>query len=450
VSPAWGRAAALSLAALGLAPAASHAQDSQYWTLQYGPVAELLGGLVVGGPRDLSATFYNPGGLALAAEPSLLASVSSFQLMRIEAVSRPPVLDFSDTVARPSPSLFAVAVPRRWTGSHTVAVSALTRQDFDLRVDNWLLAPESGGGAESFLDQSLDEGWFGLSWAHRAGARLGLGLTTYLAHRGQRTRREVSGQAARSPDVGAAALLVEDFDFSSYRLLWKAGLSASLGSWDAGLAVTTASVGLFGSGSASYTRSAVGADIGGGRLVEVEVRHHDGLESRFRSPWSVAAGAAWRRGPHSLHGTVEWFGSVADHEVLDTRELANAPAAAGLRRRLQRSVHTVVNLGLGYRRSGGGRISYHGAFTTDFTSADKEESATSALSTWDIYHATAGASLAVGNATLTVGAAYAFGSDERQVSTVLVPDGGPPVLTPLPLHVRFSRVRVLVGVDFGG
>ena len=73
------------LLALVLAPASTRAQDSQYWNLQYGPVAELLGGVVVGSTRDLSATFYNPGALALTKNPSLVASVSSF-----EAAPPPP------------------------------------------------------------------------------------------------------------------------------------------------------------------------------------------------------------------------------------------------------------------------------------------------------------------------------------------------------------------------
>ena len=41
------------------------AQDAHYWTVQYGPRASLLGGAVIGAVGDVSAAFYNPGGLAL-------------------------------------------------------------------------------------------------------------------------------------------------------------------------------------------------------------------------------------------------------------------------------------------------------------------------------------------------------------------------------------------------
>jgi hypothetical protein len=437
------------MAMVGVLPPALRAQDSQYWNMQYGPVAELLGGVVVGSSRDLSATFYNPGALALTRDPSLLASVESFEAVWIHARSVPPLLDFGDNTVRPSPSLFAFAIPRKWTGSHTLVISALTRQDFDLRVDNWQANASHTGGTESLFDQSLNENWFGLSWAHHASEEVGLGLTTYVAYRGQRTRKEVAGEVALSPTQGGAGLLVEDFKYSNYRLLWKGGVSTQRPSWDAGLTVTTPSVRVFGSGRASYTRSAVGADLGRGSVIDVGVQHQDDLESSYQSPLSVALGGAWRRGPSTFHGTAEWFDSVAGRDALDTSAFAADPAADGLRKRLHESAKSIVNFGLGYQRAMNDQLSFYGAFTTDFTFADKDDSATSSLSTWDIYHLTAGTSFMVRKVKLTVGAAYAFGSDRRSISTLIVPERGTPVLTPMPLDVTFSRLRLLVGFDFG-
>lgn len=441
---------AVSLAAtLWLCAAAARAQDSQYWTLQYGPVAELLGGVVVGSSRDLSATFYNPGALALARNPSLVASVESFEATRLEGETPDPVIDFQDTNLRPSPTLFAFALPRSWTGSHTLAVSGLTRQDFDLRVDNWQVAPSHQAGAESLFDQNLNENWFGLSWAHRAGERTGLGLTTYVAYRGQRTRREISGEAALSASQGGAALLLEDFDYANYRVLWKAGIATQRKTWDLGLSVTSASVGLFGSGSASYARAAVGADLGGGPGVTASVQHQDGLESSYRSPWSVAAGASYRRGRDAFHATLEWFGRVQPYSVLDVGPFASDPAAASLVKRLRQQAKSVVNFGFGFERKLSERSACYAAFTSDFSFADKDDSAANSLSTWDIYHVTAGTSLQVARVKLTLGAAYAFGNDSRVISTLRVAPGTGPVLAATPLDVSYSRIRVLLGFDFG-
>jgi hypothetical protein len=439
----------LSVALFCSLPLVAGAQDSQYWTLQYGPVAELLGGVVVGSSRDLSATYYNPGALALTKDPSLLASVESFEATRIKATPTPPVLDFENTSVRPSPTLFAFAFPRSWTGSHTLALSGLTRQDFDVRVDNWQVGPSPRAGGESLFDQNLNENWFGLSWAHTAGERFGVGLTTYVAYRGQRTRKETSGEAALSDSQGAAALLVEDFDYSNYRLLWKAGVSTQRESWDLGLTVTTSSVALFGSGSASYTRSTVGANLGAGPVVDVNVQHSADLQSHYQSPWSVAGGGAYRTGPNTFHATVEWFGKVPGFDVLDTGPFVSDPAAASLLKRLHQEAKSVVNFGFGFQHKVSERFAYYGAFTTDYTFNEQSDAGTNSLSTWNIYHVTAGTSLTVGSVKVTMGGAYAFGSDDRSISTLLVPPGGVPVLTPVPFDVKYSRIRVLVGFDFG-
>ena len=443
------RALAAAALLLGLLPSAARAQDSQYWTLQYGPVAELLGGVVVGSTRDLSATYYNPGALALARDPSFAASVQSFEATWLDAKTPPPALDLSDTTVRPSPSLFAFALPRDWTGDHTLAFSALTRQDFDLRVDSLLVPPSGQGSAESLFEQDLNENWFGMTWAHPLAEETGVGLSTYVVYRGQRTRKEVSGQAALSPTEGGAALLVEDFDYTNYRLLWKAGLAMQRGAFDLGLTVTTPSVRLFGSGTASYTVSTVGADLGQGPTVAVSAQREDDLESRYESPWAVAGGASYRNGANRFHATAEWFGSVSGFDVLDPAPFADNRAAAGLVKRVHQHARSVLNFGAGYERKLTERTSLYGAFTTDFTFADKGDSATSSLSTWDIYHLTAGASLMVGDVKVTMGAAYAFGSDSRPILVLSLPPDRVPVLSQSPLDVKFSRVRVLVGFDFG-
>jgi hypothetical protein len=54
------------------------AQDTHYWTDQFGTSAELLGGIVVGSVRDLSSTYYNPGAIALSRDENLILNTSAF------------------------------------------------------------------------------------------------------------------------------------------------------------------------------------------------------------------------------------------------------------------------------------------------------------------------------------------------------------------------------------
>ena len=70
----------LPLVAFFLAPAALLAQDAHYWTYQYGPRANLLGGAVIGSVSDVSATFYNPGALSLAEDLTFTIAADVFQI----------------------------------------------------------------------------------------------------------------------------------------------------------------------------------------------------------------------------------------------------------------------------------------------------------------------------------------------------------------------------------
>ncbi len=69
-----------------------NAQDSHYWTNQYGTEASLLGGLVVGSKHDLSSTFYNPGTLALTTDQVLTISTDAYQITQVNITSKSPAV----------------------------------------------------------------------------------------------------------------------------------------------------------------------------------------------------------------------------------------------------------------------------------------------------------------------------------------------------------------------
>jgi hypothetical protein len=443
------RSAILALGAL-LVPSVLAAQDSNYWTLQYGPVAELLGGAVVASSRDLSATFYNPGALALAEEPSLAVSVNSFEATFIRTDSPTSSLtDYSSFTLRPAPALFALAAPRSWTGRrHTLAISALTRQDMFLRLDSWLPGGVSRPYvAASYFQQDMSENWFGLTWAFRASDTVGVGITPYVVYRGQATRVEQTGSVA-FPSAAGAVVFIDDFSYSNYRLVTKAGAALDLGAWKLGLTTTLPGLRLFGSGDANYDHTAIIArpeDPSGGLVAS---RQEKGLRSVCQSPWSVAAGGALASGRNSYHATVEWFDSVAPFDTLDAAPFRDDLSAATLTSRLRVAAESVVNVGFGYERRFSDRFTGYGAVATDQSFVRGEPDEGTFVSNWDLYHLSAGASWKAETVRVTLGLTYSFGSAPRNVRTVDV-TSGPPVPTMTPLDVSYSRLRVMLGFDLG-
>ena len=109
-----------------------HSQDSHYWNIQYGTRSTLLGGAVIGSVSDLSATYYNPGAVALFPEPKFILSAKIYELNKIKIVDGAGAgkdLDFSSIV--PSPSFVAFNLDFDWLGEGSLALSILTRQSMN-------------------------------------------------------------------------------------------------------------------------------------------------------------------------------------------------------------------------------------------------------------------------------------------------------------------------------
>ena len=87
--------------------AVASAQDAHYWTDQFGNRARILGGAVVGSARDLSATYYNPGGLALVPTAEILLAGNVLNYTRYDAITGPEQQKLSSSAFGLSPSLFA-------------------------------------------------------------------------------------------------------------------------------------------------------------------------------------------------------------------------------------------------------------------------------------------------------------------------------------------------------
>ena len=440
--------AGLSLLGRAVVPAA--AQDANYWTIQYGPVAQLLGGQVVGSTRDLSATYYNPGGLALAKQPAFLLSVQSVLLQGVKVTpSEGPLTPASNWTMGVTPSLVAGAFPQSWFGDKTrLAWSILTRKQLDMSMDQpfagTVAGSETAYGAEMLSDQSVTETWGGLTLSHRMGDSWGLGATLYGAYQGQQTRLEESAQLGGSS--GLAALGIENINYYHWRTLAKVGVA-----WDPhrtlqlGLAVTTPSLGLFGGGKAAYTQSLVGLDVDGTPVSSLVNGVDDNAKADYRSSWAIAGGAAWRVGQTNLNVSGEWFAPVSRYAVLTAPANEGTPLA-----QVYQQLKGVFNAGMSVEHKFGGGTNLYAAFATDYNAAVETPGMQLNVSTWNLYHLTAGTSLKVIGSRVTLGGSYAFGSSTRKVGFGSFPPETPVLGQPPSADVRYNRLTLVLGFVLGG
>lgn len=433
-----------------LAPHAA-AQDSHYWSIQYGPVAQLVGGQVIGGVPDLSATFYNPGALALRNESSYLLSTESAQLESVSISGDSPVRLFDTSSSRfgAAPSLLAGSLPR-WLGEDTrLAWSFLTRQKLDVRLGqrttDSLPSPVTRSATESYHDQRMQEMWAGLTVSRAVTGSVGIGMTWYGAYRGQRTRNELSAQGVGPDDRSLTVSGVREFDYSHYRMLAKLGVAWQGEAWNAGVSFTTPSLGLFGSGKAGYTLSVTGVDSDGDGRADapvLETTWAEGLETDYRSSWAVGAGASRRWRNTRLYLSAEWFAPVGRFTVV-------APPDASEPARLTQELGGVFNAGLGVDHAIRDDLSVYGGFHTDFSASVGDARANVAVSDWNLYHLSGGVSFRIADNRFTLGALWAFGGKTRTLDSAVPPATVPGAGLDSAFKIRYSRLTVLLGFVFG-
>jgi len=398
------------------------AQDAHYWTLQYGNRARLLGGAVIGSVLDISAVYYNPGSLSLIESKGLLLAGNVFEFRSLTwSDALGPGRDLTDSKFGGVPSLFAGEFRFGFLGDHRLAYSFLTRQTFSARLtasgvelDPFPDFPSVGTlAANVTLEQNMTEYWGGLTWSHTLGARFGLGVSTFLAVRNQRTEYSNLAQlVGTDTDQAGASLTGRAYKFQDWRLLWKIGLGAMFESWELGLNVTTPSVGLWGSGSSGSNDAELYQNVDTSEdpdLPLIEVDQQDDIASTYQSPLSIGAGGAYRFGSTKLYASAEWFSRVDPYRVLDTQPFIGQTSGDTLIFNVVADAEQVLNWGVGVEHDFNEQTGIYGSFATDFSSTAPESEANTSITFWDLYHASLGTTFTVGRSVWTLGGILGFG-----------------------------------------
>jgi hypothetical protein len=428
------------------------AQDSQYWSIQYGPVGQLVGGQLIGGAPDLSATFYNPGSLALETRSSFLLSTQAVQAEYFSTAS-PATLgglfDAESSTFGAAPTLLAGKLPK-WLGQNTeLAWSFLTRQKLEVRLGHRSFDVIRGfekSVAESYVNQRTNESWGGLTVSHRLSESSGLGMTLYGVNRVQRARKEVTAQAVAGDGRSLAVSGVTDFEYSHNRALAKLGYSFQRPEWNAGLSVTTPSIAVFGSGKTGYTLFAAGVDANGDGRVDLptlSANAAEDLESDYRSSWAVGAGGSKRHGSTRIYLSAEWFAPVGAFTLISLPEGSLQPD------RFSQKLKDVLNAGIAVEYIRSENVSLYGAFHTDFSAATENPEENIAVSDLNLYHFSGGAAFKIQGNRFTLGALLATGSKTRTLTSPLPPDNLPGYGLDREIDLDYTKITLLLGFEFG-
>jgi hypothetical protein len=416
----------------------------------------LLGGAIVGSVHDMSATYYNPGALGYIENPELLLSANVYERSTLQLENGAGAgQDLVSRDFKPLPNMVAGAFRGAWLGKNKVAYSVITRYRFEVeleaaRIDRFDVIDDFPGdedfaGAVAFR-ANVKETWVGISWAPSVSRRIGFGVTPYFTIRSQSDENRLFAQALS--DSGQIALLqkTDSYEASHYGLLLKAGVGVDLSPLTMGVTMTTPKIRLAGTGSAITNETQVQLDLDddGIRTNSFESDVQRDVTANNRTPFSVAAGAAYRRSATTLHASVEWFDSVEPYAALELEPFVSQATGAPVERHLSDASASVVNWGAGVEHRFGERTKGYVSYVTDRSSRDPGSDV--AVTGFDIRHVAGGATFGIRRSEFTLGIAYAWGDEEVSQEVDLDPGDGGSVVDPgNNATLTYQRISFVLG-----
>jgi len=454
-------AALAAVSLLALTPLA-RAQDSHYWTNQYGTRATLLGGAVIGSVLDLSGTYYNPGGLSLIKDPETLMATKVFQYPVVTLVGED--MEFVPLHSRdpgPAPSLVAGTIRIRGLRDHWFGYSYVSRQEVRLGLS--VSATGSRDvlpdvlGDEDFatqfrLDEKLSESWLGLTWSAKVDKGIGVGVSQYFAIRTHRTSVQQVVEALTTAGHAGTALDARQYQYRHMRVLWKMGVACDFDPITLGLTLTTPSLSLFGFGSTGLNSAVAALDLDGDGQADdylaADFSNH--LRPTYRSPFSLAAGMTVKFRNIRLYSSLEWFARQSPFTVLDAEEFAAQSTGEMLSTDVRHEAAPVLNLGVGLEWSYSHRFKGYASFTTDYSAKKPGTETDLSLTDWNIHHIVTGAEFAIKSWQLTAGLGVSFGArgvgwrpdvfDQAALGDLWDPFAG--------LRFRYANYKAIIGFAF--
>lgn len=413
------------------------AQDTHYWTQQFGTRSALLGGAVVGGANDNTAIYYNPAGLAFSDTGSISISGNLYhiQSFRIQNALGNKV-DFKSTDLGSVPLLVS-GMFRTHNKDLRIGYAILQPVNFDFkaiaRLDGFypIFNDTESPGNEEFICQrsissSVHEVMVAFGLAYKLSDHWAIGLSNLFTSRSQSYTNITIARAYLndSSHTLVTADQLQNFHYFHLRYSAKLGISWQGDKLSAGLALTTPGLRITGKGSVGADYTGTNIKLNGLRQDVLADDMQGKLKSTYKYPISISAGLNWKPGRSLLALSVQYFGSEAVYDML-----RGAPAAfvrpAGVYPnlgadeflRVKSAARKVLNGVIGYDHPLSRTVTLQCSFRNDMTYYDKDLDYAPGIkpdiTTWNIYTLTAGAAIRYGRSFVTIGLVGSRGNDNH-------------------------------------
>ena len=277
-----------------------NAQDTNYWTNQYGSRAALMGGAVVGGVRDTSAGYYNPGALGFIDNSSVTVSGNAYTYSKIAVDNGAGTgKDLDSQNIQAIPTLLSGVEKLEGSPNHTFGYTVLTRTDisqkFTGRIDQRqnVLDDSYAPGDEEFIGQTnseynVKEYWLGGSYAYKLSDNISIGGTLFGGLKNSKGTNFYLSRAVTDSGELSTFSETNTFDYYNIRGFGKFGVAGDFNPLKVGLTFTTPSFNLTGEGDVTTDITAsnlyVSDETGSGPVSVTGNDRQNHLDSKVKRP----------------------------------------------------------------------------------------------------------------------------------------------------------------------
>jgi len=421
-----------------------NAQDRQFWDQAVGSKAALLGGIVVGGIRDYSATYYNPGALGFLSKKSLSVNFNAYGIKDFQFINGGgPDIDSRYTRVSLYPA--SLAGPLSFIGdslnrfSYMIYCNGYSYVRVSERYEGYAdVIPTRQVGTEDFfegnellvnqgkIDALLNEVSVGFGYSKKMSDNVSLGVSLIGAYRDQTKIRYESYAAFDTTNERTATTDVYiDIDYWAVRFAAKFGIAVEWEKLNFGATITTPSVAFeYASGGTDYASvmsNNVYIDTTTGYPIDILASdRQEGLPVSYKTPFSIAAGIEYIFSPVTkIHFAMEWFAPLSTYAVMQpesgdfiVNETINAEQINSAELlKVYDAMKSVFNVGIALEQKLTDQFTGYAAIRTDFSNADFEEidGLFIGYTDWNNYHFTLGTSLEINETFIGIGFEYTHG-----------------------------------------
>lgn len=412
----------------------SFAQDTHYWTQEFGPHSTLMAGSLVAGAEDISMLFYNPGAIGSIKTGAITISANLYRIENIKITNAlGQQADFKSNQFATIPLMAGGMLKTK--GKLSMAYGLMSPVDFNFdglaRIDDFypIVDDEVSPGDENVIATSakssnLKETIFAFGAGYPLNEHFSVGATALFTLRSQSYSESLLTRMYLN-DADQTFVNTSDLENISYwnvRGGLKLGVTYTNGSWSYGLTLSTPTFNMMGTGVVAADIAANNFKLEDQRIDLLASDRQEDLKSTYKSPLSISGGVKYQNDKSTFALAAQYFSSINEYDVLRAKPGAFLRpedlfgTSSDFFLNVQAAAVPVFNMAVGYEYRINDNLTFNTGFRNDMSYYDQDISDSiginPVITSWDLYHFDVGGLINKNHHGISCGLLFSWGTTD--------------------------------------